>query len=156
MVWRRWPVGRAARPLPFCWSQGRGWELEGDSSHRGRVKCQGSGGVHPPVIHYGRDADTGQGSDFTFRGLWCALPWICIFRMSVYTRIPSVFSQWSPYNQSGRWYHMCKTNRDHKNTYLSKLVLQAVVVSQINFACFQNWSSGEQKAGKDVRRWFLI
>lgn len=113
-------------------------------------------GVHPPVIHCGRDAGTGQGSDFTFRGLWHALPWICIFRMSVYTKIPSVFSQWSPYNQSGRWYHMCKTNRDHKNTYLSKLVLQAVVASQINFAGFQNWSSGEQKAGKDVRSWFLI
>lgn len=51
---------------------------------------------------------------------------------------------------------MCKTNRDHKNTYLSKLVLQAVVVSQINFACFQNWSSDEQKSGKDVRSYFLI
>lgn len=51
---------------------------------------------------------------------------------------------------------MCKTNRDHKNTYLSKLVLQAVVVSQINFACLQNWSSDEQKSGKDVRSYFLI
>lgn len=36
---------------------------------------------------------------------------------------------------------MCKTNRDHKNTYLSKLPFQAVVVSQMNFACFQNGSS---------------
>lgn len=80
-----------------------------------------------------------------------------VFSEWMYTpKIPSVFSQWSPYNQSGRWYHMCKTNRDHKNTYLSKLVLQAVVVSQINFACFQNWSSDEQKSGKDVRIYFLI
>lgn len=36
---------------------------------------------------------------------------------------------------------MCKTNRDRKNTYLSKLPFQAVVVSQINFACFQDGSS---------------
>lgn len=59
----RWPVGRAARPLPFGWSQGRGWELEGEVS-----------GLCPLVIHYRRATDTGQGSDFTFRGLWHALP----------------------------------------------------------------------------------
>lgn len=97
-----------------------------------------------------------HGSDFTFMGLWHALPWIRVFRMNVDTKIPCVFSQWSPYNQSGRWYRMCKTNRDHKNTYLSKLVLQAVVVSQINFACFWNWNSNKQRSGKDVSNYFLI
>lgn len=121
-----------------------------------RIKCQGSKGVYQPVIHYVRDTDTVHGSDFMFMGLWRALQWICVFRMNIDTKIPSVFSQWSPYNQSGRWYHMCKTNRDHKNTYLSKLVLQAVVVSQINFACFWNWNSDKQKSGKDVRNYFLI
>lgn len=153
MVWGRWPVGGQPGPCPLAGVRNvaGSWRVTAQPLQEGEVS-----GVHPPVIHCGSDADTRQGSDSTFRGLWHALPWICIFRMSAYTKIPSVFSQWSPYNQSGRWYHMCKTNRDHKNTYLSKLVLQAVVVSQINFACFQNWSSGEQKAGKDVRSWFLI